>query len=89
MTVKIIFGFDENEKATSSLEINGEQEQFDYATLIKHLYYNPGSEVIVSIDDNYSDDERELLQDMANSLTSKVEALLNNQPINVEDESLR
>lgn len=69
MSIKLVFGHNDNGDATANMVIDdGERLDFDYVELVKHLYEQPDESLTVEIDDTYSTSQKKRLEDMVDKI---------------------
>lgn len=71
MSVNLIFGHKENGSATAKMVLDSAPSvDFDYVSLVKHLFDNPDDVVMADIDDSYTEEQIKRLTE----LIKKIEA---------------
>lgn len=70
MPVIINFGHSDDNTPTATLSFDGVSFfDFDYVSLVTHLFNNPADTVEVVVDDFYSSEQKTQLEEMANRIS--------------------
>lgn len=69
MPVKLLFGHASNNSATAKMVIDDSAAvDFDYVDLVKYLFDNPNTEVLIEIEESYNEEQRARLRVLVNKI---------------------
>lgn len=71
MPLKLSFSHLENGNASAKMVFNDAKEsEFDYVALVKYLFKRPNDDLLVDVDDTYTQDQKERLEELVNKIRS-------------------
>lgn len=77
--ITLYFAHAENGASTASMAIgDAPLGQFDYVDFVKHLFANPEENLRVQIEDSYSEEQKNKLQNMIEKIESAAKAKQSN-----------